>query len=125
MMNISIEKEKLRLAFLFLLVFFFGMVFGCLICSGTDSGDLLVNVVDEDGDAVNGAKVTLGTGEQGNVGGNGQITFEDLPFSDDLSITAEKGQLQNSTVVDFNTDGQSVTIILDDEGEQDPSKVSE
>jgi hypothetical protein len=124
-MNRYIEKKKLKLAFLFLLVFFLGVAFGCLLCSETDSGDLLVNVVDEDGNAVNGAKVTLGTGEKGNVGGNGQITFEDLPFTDDLSITAEKGQAQNSTVVDFNTDGQSVTIILEDEDEQDPSKVSE
>jgi hypothetical protein len=124
-MNRYIERKRLGFAFLFLVVFLSGVAFGCLLCSETDSGDLLVNVVDEDGNAVNGAKVTLGTGEQGNVGGNGQITFEDLPFTDDLSITAEKGQLQNSTVVDFNTDGQSVTIVLENEDEQDPSKVSE
>ena len=124
------KKYYALLLLAFILVFAFGVVVGCYVCTGGNSGDLTVNVENDGGNPLSNVSVAVTeNGSQvanGTTNGAGQVNFEDLP-NGNYTVTATLGNgnsvVSNSTNVVISGSNEETTIVLPGFDGQDPFKL--
>lgn len=129
-MSAETVRRRNRLALLLLLLvlafvlgFGAGVPFGAEQCSRADTGDLTVQVVDENGDPIQNAKVSIDGGQQQPVtGANAKTTFGGVAYGDHSVEVQAPGYVTSTTTVQVDEPSESVTVTLNSEA---PSNVCE